>query len=51
MAAAGTELKAVCGLDTLLLGHAHPGVSQRPILRNLELFATKGMPAFKTGAG
>ena len=42
------ELVEVCGLETLLVEHAHPGIPQRLILRNLELFATKVMPAFQT---
>ena len=37
----------MCGLETLLVEHAHPGIPQRLILRNLELFATKVMPAFR----
>ena len=37
------ELAEVCGLETLLVEHAHPGIPQRLILRNLELFATKVM--------
>jgi alkanesulfonate monooxygenase SsuD/methylene tetrahydromethanopterin reductase-like flavin-dependent oxidoreductase (luciferase family) len=41
------ELAEVCGLETLLVQHAHPGVPQRLILRNLELFATRVMPAFR----
>ena len=41
------ELAEVCGLETLLVGYAHPGIPQRLILRNLELFATKVMPAFR----
>jgi len=41
------ELAEVCGLETLLVEHAHPGIPQRLILRNLELFATKVMPAFR----
>jgi alkanesulfonate monooxygenase SsuD/methylene tetrahydromethanopterin reductase-like flavin-dependent oxidoreductase (luciferase family) len=41
------ELQEVCGLEYLLVGYAHPGVPQRLILRNLELFATKVMPAFQ----
>ena len=41
------ELKEVCGLEYLLIGHGHPGIPQRLILRNLELFATKVMPAFR----
>ncbi|MFI5008376.1 MAG: hypothetical protein ACHQKZ_13095, partial [Solirubrobacterales bacterium] len=40
------ELAEVCGLESLLVEHAHPGIPQRLILRNLELFATKVMPAF-----
>ena len=43
------ELAEVCGLETLLVEHAHPGIPQRLILRNLELFATKVMPAFRRG--
>jgi len=45
------ELKEVCGLEYLLIGHGHPGILQRLILRNLELFATKVMPAFKHSFG
>jgi alkanesulfonate monooxygenase SsuD/methylene tetrahydromethanopterin reductase-like flavin-dependent oxidoreductase (luciferase family) len=45
------ELKEVCGLEYLLIGHGHPGIPQRLILRNLELFATKVMPAFKHSFG
>ena len=41
------ELVEICGLETLLVEHAHPGIPQRLILRNLELFATKVMPAFR----
>jgi hypothetical protein len=41
----------VCGLEYLLVQHAHPGVPQRLILRSLELFATKVMPAFADGTG
>ena len=41
------ELAEVCGLETLLVEHAHPGIPQRLILRNLELFATQVMPAFR----
>jgi alkanesulfonate monooxygenase SsuD/methylene tetrahydromethanopterin reductase-like flavin-dependent oxidoreductase (luciferase family) len=41
------ELREVCGLEYLLVEHAHPGIPQRQILRNLELFATKVMPAFR----
>jgi alkanesulfonate monooxygenase SsuD/methylene tetrahydromethanopterin reductase-like flavin-dependent oxidoreductase (luciferase family) len=44
------ELAEVCGLETLLVEHAHPGIPQRLILRNLELFATKVMPAFRRAA-
>ena len=44
------ELRDVCGLDHLLVSHAHPGVPQSLILRNLELFATKIMPAFTHGS-
>jgi alkanesulfonate monooxygenase SsuD/methylene tetrahydromethanopterin reductase-like flavin-dependent oxidoreductase (luciferase family) len=40
------ELVEVCGLETLLVEYAHPGIPQRLILRNLELFATQVMPAF-----
>jgi hypothetical protein len=42
------ELAEVCELESLLVEHAHPGIPQRLILRNLELFATKVMPAFRT---
>ena len=45
------ELEEVCGLESLLLEHAHPGIPQRLILRNLELFATKVMPAFRDASG
>jgi hypothetical protein len=45
------ELAEVCGLETLLVEHAHPGIPQRLILRNLELFATKVMPAFRAAPG
>ena len=41
------ELAEVCALETLLVEHAHPGIPQRLILRNLELFATRVMPAFR----
>jgi hypothetical protein len=41
------ELAEVCGLEYLLVEHAHAGIPQRLILRNLELFATKVMPAFR----
>lgn len=41
------ELAEVCELETLLVEHAHPGIPQRLILRNLEFFATKVMPAFR----
>ena len=41
------EPREVCGLESLLVEHAHPGIPQRLILRNLELFATKVMPAFR----
>ena len=41
----------VCGLEYLLIGHGPPGVPQRLILRNLELFATKVMPAYKQSFG
>ena len=44
------ELAEVCGLETLLVEHAHPGIPQRLILRNLEFFATKVMPAFRRAA-
>jgi hypothetical protein len=37
----------VSGLEYLLVEHAHPGIPQRLILRNLELFATAVMPAFR----
>jgi len=45
------ELAEVCGLEYLLVEHAHAGIPQRLILRNLELFATKVMPAFREGSG
>jgi alkanesulfonate monooxygenase SsuD/methylene tetrahydromethanopterin reductase-like flavin-dependent oxidoreductase (luciferase family) len=45
------ELVEVCGLEYLLLGYAHPGVSQRETLRSLELFATRVMPAFRGTPG
>jgi hypothetical protein len=45
------ELVEVCGLESLLVEHAHPGIPQRLILRNLELFATKVMPAFRGRPG
>ena len=45
------ELVEVCGLETLLVEHAHPGIPQRLILRNIELFATKVMPDLPDGAG
>jgi alkanesulfonate monooxygenase SsuD/methylene tetrahydromethanopterin reductase-like flavin-dependent oxidoreductase (luciferase family) len=41
------ELAEVCDLEYLLVEHAHAGISQRLILRNLELFATKVMPDFR----
>ena len=41
------ELQELCGLDYLLMGHAHSRLSQKNILRNLELFGTKVMPLFK----
>jgi hypothetical protein len=44
------ELAEVCGLEYLLVEHAHAGIPQRLILRNLELFATKVMPAFRAGS-
>jgi alkanesulfonate monooxygenase SsuD/methylene tetrahydromethanopterin reductase-like flavin-dependent oxidoreductase (luciferase family) len=45
------ELAEVCGLEYLLVEHAHAGIPQRLILRNLELFATKVMPAFRETSG
>jgi hypothetical protein len=45
------ELAEVCGLEYLLVEHAHAGIPQRLILRNLELFATKVMPAFRETPG
>ena len=41
------ELAEVCDLEYLLVEHAHAGISQRLILRNLGLFATKVMPDFR----
>ena len=40
------ELQEICGLDEILIGYDHNGVSQRKTLRNLELFATRVMPHF-----
>ena len=40
----------MCQLESLLVEHAHPGIPQRLILRNLELFATRVMPAFRAAA-
>ena len=39
------ELREVCSLDCLLVEFAHGGIPQRKILRNLENFATRVMPA------
>ena len=40
------ELQEICGLDEILIGYDHTGVSQKKTLRNLELFATRVMPHF-----
>jgi len=40
------ELQEICGLDEILIGYDHNGVSQKKTLRNLELFATRVMPHF-----
>jgi alkanesulfonate monooxygenase SsuD/methylene tetrahydromethanopterin reductase-like flavin-dependent oxidoreductase (luciferase family) len=44
------ELCEVCGLEYLLVEHAHPRIPQRLILRDLELFGTAVMPAFREPA-
>ena len=41
------ELQELGGLDYLLMGHAHGRLSQKSILRNLELFGTKVMHMFQ----
>src|SRR4029077_6102567 len=45
------ELVEVCGLESLLVEYAHPGIPQSLILRNIELFATQVMPAFRRELG
>ena len=40
------ELQEVCNLDYLLVEFTHPGLSLRKTLRNLEIFATRVIPAF-----
>ena len=40
------EHRETCGLEEILIGYDHRGVSQRKTLRNLELFATRVMPHF-----
>ena len=40
------ELREVCSLEYLLVEFAHPGLSQRKMLQNLENFGNKVMPRF-----
>ncbi len=41
------ETRDITGVDHILIGHAHTGVSQKDTLKNLETFATKVMPYFQ----
>lgn len=41
------ELEEVCGLEYLVIDHGHGWLGHEDAARNLELFATKVMPAFR----